>query len=101
MRLTFSPKPVATSSPRASEFMPRADARQTKAPAARTGATAPMLSHEAPPTPPICQERKVSMTLARGRTIALTSEAKAAELAAPASASLSGVAPPRPRDPTV
>ena len=42
----------------------------------------------------------VGMSL-RGRRIALTSEVNAAEVAAPASASLSGVAPPRPSEPTV
>ena len=59
-----------------------------------------ILGHEAPPTPPICQNRKVVRISTRGSRIALISELNAAEMAAPASASLSGVAPPRPSDPT-
>ncbi len=60
-----------------------------------------MRSQVAPPTPPICQNRKVVITSARGKMMALTSDPNVAEMAAPASASLSGVAPSRPRDPTV
>ena len=40
------------------------------------------------------------MTSIRGSRMALISELKAADVAAPASASLSGVAPPRPSEPT-
>ncbi len=60
-----------------------------------------MRSQVAPPTPPICQNRKVSIASTRGRRRALVSEAKAAEMAAPARVSLSGVAPPRPSEPTL
>ena len=59
-----------------------------------------MRSHVAPPTPPICQNRNAVSMSTRGSRIALTSDASAAEVAAPASASLSGVAPPRPSEPT-
>ena len=51
-----------------------------------------MRSHVAPPTPPICQKRKVSMASTRGSMRALTRDMKAADAAAPARASLSGVA---------
>ena len=80
--------------------MPRAVARHTSAPTASTGSTMPIRSHVAPPTPPICQKRNVSMASTRGSSTALTSDANAAVAAAPASASLSGVAPPRPSEPT-
>ena len=58
-----------------------------------------IFSGVAPPTPPICQNRKESITWMRGSRMALTREENAADMAAPASASLSGVAPPRPIEP--
>ncbi len=58
---TFSPSPAARSSPSASEFMPRAQSEdETSAPTASNGATSAIRSQIAPPTPPICQNRKVS-----------------------------------------
>ena len=60
-----------------------------------------MRSQVAPLTPPICQNRNESIAWMRGSMIALISEPNAALTAAPASASLSGVAPPRPSDPTM
>ena len=54
----------------------------------------------APLTLPTCQKRKELMTFSRGITMMLTSDENAVETAVPASASLSGEAPPRPLDPT-
>ena len=96
---TCSPNPAASSSPRAIELSPRADIRLTTAPTARKGATTASLSHVAPPTPPICHDWNVPAMSLRGRMIAVTNEAKAADVAAPANASFSGVAPPRPNEP--
>jgi hypothetical protein len=62
--------------------------------------TTTMRSQVAPPTPPICQKRKLVITSTRGNRIAFTSELNAAVMAAPARASLSGLAPPRPSEPT-
>ena len=101
VRITFSPSPVATSSPSAREFRPRAENRQISSPMIRKGSTGITGSHVvAPPILPICHLRNSSMTLARGSRMADTSDVNAAEVAAPARASFSGVAPPRPSDPT-
>ena len=59
-----------------------------------------MVAKVAPPTPPICQERILAEMSPRGRATAVMNEASAALVAAPARASFSGVAPPRPSDPT-
>ena len=80
--------------------MPRAENRQIRAPAIRNGATSPTRSQVTPPIPPICQNRNESITRTRGSRIAETSDEHAADVAAPARASFSGVAPPRPNDPT-
>ena len=79
-------------------FSPRAQTKLISRPATRNGSTCRMDSKEAPPTPPICQERTPSAMSLRGSTTALMKEARAAAVAAPASASLSGVAPSRPRE---
>ena len=97
---TRSPSPAATSSPSASEFSPRAEAKQITAPTSRNGSTRLIEANVPPPTPPICQKRNSFITSIRGSRMALTNELNAAAVAAPASASLSGVAPPRPREPT-
>ena len=65
-----------------------------------TGATSPIRSKVAPPTPPTCQDRTPPAISARGSTTASVSDENATEVAAPASASFSGVAPPRPIEPT-
>ena len=69
-------------------------------PTARNGSTGVMVSKVAPPTPPICQDCTLAAMSPRGRAMAVMNDVSAAEVAAPASASLSGVGPPRPSDPT-
>jgi hypothetical protein len=59
----------------------------------------PSCDQVAPPTPPICQDCTFSPRSLRPSTTALMNDASAAEVAAPASASLSGVAPPLPSEP--
>jgi hypothetical protein len=51
--------------------------------------------------PPTCQKRKSFIAAARGSITALTSDERAALMAAPARASLMGVAPPAPSEPTM
>ena len=63
------------------------------------GSTGRMRANVAPPTPPICQDWMPPAMSLRGSTTAITRDEKATEVAAPASASLSGVAPPRPSEP--
>lgn len=89
------------SSPSASELRLRADSRQMAKPRTKNGNAWEMASKFAPPTPPICHDRTLPAMSPRGRITAVTNDASAAEVAAPARASLRGVAPPRPSDPIV
>ena len=100
VRMTLTPSPVAISSPSARELSGRATTTASTPAATRKGAPAASDSHVPRPTEPTCQTRKSFRPWARGSMIALMSELMAALVATPARASLTGVAPPGPVEPT-
>ncbi len=100
VRVKLMPRLVATSSPRESALRPLLVKKTMTNPSPSNGKATVSDSYCAPLTEPICQLRNSSMTSARGNKMALVKLDRAAAVAAPARASLSGVAPPWPIDPT-
>ena len=100
VRPTRWPRPRAVSSPRARPLRTRPKASDATRPTARNGATPARIGAYRPASEPTCQNRssfRVSMWVS---TIPVVTEASPAVTAAPARASLTGVAPSRPSDAT-
>ena len=100
-RVTWRPSPRARSSPSARALSSRAPPSASRAPRARNGsAGAGARRSSRPPTVPTCQNRKLSIVF---RSVSRMPEVQldtAAVSAAPAIASLTGVAPSRPSEAT-
>ncbi len=96
VRPTWAPSARPASSPSASAFNGRASASASSAPAIRNGATWASVSESRPASEPTHQKRHVSNASLSSSVIACVSASSAAVIAVPASASRTGVAPPRP-----
>jgi hypothetical protein len=98
--LTFIPSARAVSSPSARPLSERPQASATTIPSNRNGATPSRIGVYRPASEPTCQNRSSLSASTLVITMPLVREMSPAVTAAPASASLTGVAPSRPSDAT-
>ncbi|OLT13268.1 hypothetical protein BJF78_22270 [Pseudonocardia sp. CNS-139] len=100
VRRTEWPSERATSSPRDSALSAGALASPITAPTSRNHCTWPATPGSRPAIEPTAQNRYASSVWTSMRITAEVSAASSADTAAPASASVTGVGPPRPTDPS-